>query len=151
LVRERLTNGLAEEDRALAGVCESDADDFDDAMVFGVCHKIDGGVYHSISADDLPPDEGLEAVPLGFWMLDIDPLVGACPVGQLRRGEFRTIRVLSLVPHPVPRVPGDRRAGFGFGPSPGAGLGLLFWGPCDDPSGEWRHLSQVAAWITGSA
>jgi hypothetical protein len=60
--RQRLTSGLAEQDRALGGVCEPGADDCGDAMVLGVCHETDGGVYHSIAADDLPPDEGLGAV-----------------------------------------------------------------------------------------
>lgn len=35
------------------------ADGFDDAMMFGVCHEMDGDGYHVMPADDLPPDEGL--------------------------------------------------------------------------------------------
>jgi hypothetical protein len=57
-----------DEDRAPGGVCEPDADDCGDAMVRGVWHEMDGGVYRSIAAGDQPPDEGLEAVPAGRWI-----------------------------------------------------------------------------------
>lgn len=86
LAGERLTSGLAEEDRALAGVCKPDADDFDDAMIFGVCHGIDSGVYHMIPPNHLPADYRLKAVPSRLWMLNIDPLVDARPIGKLDRG-----------------------------------------------------------------
>jgi hypothetical protein len=64
----RLSSGVTDEDRALAGVCEPEADDCGDAMVLGVWHEMDGSVYCPIAADDLPPDEGLEAVPSGLWI-----------------------------------------------------------------------------------
>src|SRR5271166_2419634 len=125
LAGERWISGLAEEDRAFIAVCEPDADDFDDAMVLGVCHEIDGCVGHMIPADDLTADKGLEAVPSGLGMFNIHPLVDARPVGQLGRGEPRSIRIFCLMPCPVVRVPGDPRVAFRSGASPRARQGLL--------------------------
>ena len=83
MVRARLASGVAEEDRALAGVCERDADDCGDAMGFSVCHETVGGVYHAIPADDLPPGAGLEAAPAWPWMFNIDRVVDARPADRL--------------------------------------------------------------------
>src|SRR5271166_6019619 len=125
LAGERWISGFAEEDRAFMAVCEPDADDFDNAMVLGVCHEIDGRMGYLIPTDDLTAHEGLEAVSAGLEVFDIHPLVDARQVSQFGRGERRTTRVLRLMSCPVMRVPGDPRVVFGSGASPRAGQGLL--------------------------
>jgi len=84
----RWTESLTEEDCALLGVGETDADDFDAAMVLGVCHKIDRHADHKIRPYDLAADKRLEALltRLGASLDVSESLLAGCHGSVLAYG-----------------------------------------------------------------
>lgn len=102
----RLMSGLAEEERAFMRVCVPDADDFDNPMLLGVCHKIDDRVNSKIITSNLAAHQGLKAVPARFGVFDIHPLVDAGPVGLFSGGERGAVGAVGLVTCPVTAIPG---------------------------------------------
>ena len=88
-------------------VCESEADDFENAMTLGVCHEIDGCAGHMTAPNDLTPDKGLETFPPGFGMLNIRALVDVRPINQLGGRELGAVWILCPMPCPVVWVSGD--------------------------------------------
>jgi hypothetical protein len=94
LADERRVSGIAGEDGAFIGVCIPDADDFDDAMVFGVCHEINGGTDHQVSPNDCTADQRLESVASRLAVFDVNPFVYSGPVNQFGGGEPGTVGIV---------------------------------------------------------